>query len=49
MSGRRQAALAAGNTIVIKHSEITPLTTLSLVELMTEVGLTKGVVNVVPG
>jgi acyl-CoA reductase-like NAD-dependent aldehyde dehydrogenase len=42
-------ALAAGNTIVIKPSEITPLTTLRIVELMTEVGFPKGVVNVVPG
>ncbi len=42
-------ALAAGNTIVIKPSEITPLSTLRIVELMTEVGIPKGVVNVVPG
>jgi acyl-CoA reductase-like NAD-dependent aldehyde dehydrogenase len=42
-------ALAAGNTIVIKPSEITPLSTLRIVELMTEVGFPKGVVNVVPG
>jgi acyl-CoA reductase-like NAD-dependent aldehyde dehydrogenase len=42
-------ALAAGNTVVIKPSEITPLSTLRIVELMTEVGFPKGVVNVVPG
>jgi acyl-CoA reductase-like NAD-dependent aldehyde dehydrogenase len=42
-------ALAAGNTIVLKPSEITPLSTLRIVELMTEVGFPAGVVNVVPG
>jgi len=42
-------ALAAGNTVVIKPSEITPLSTLRIAELMTEVGFPKGVVNVVPG
>ncbi|MFK3973307.1 aldehyde dehydrogenase family protein [Pseudomonas sp. NPDC087358] len=42
-------ALAAGNTVVIKPSEITPLSTLRIVELMTEVGFPPGVVNVLPG
>jgi aldehyde dehydrogenase (NAD+) len=42
-------ALAAGNTAVMKPSEITPLTTLRLAELMVDVGLPPGVVNVVPG
>jgi len=42
-------ALAAGNTVVIKPSEITPLTTLRMAELMAEVGFPDGVVNVVPG
>lgn len=42
-------ALAAGNTIVVKPSEITPLTTLKLAELMEEVGFPAGVVNIVLG
>lgn len=42
-------ALAAGNTIVIKPSEITPLTTVKVTELMEEVGFPKGVVNLVLG
>ncbi|WP_449433431.1 aldehyde dehydrogenase family protein [Pseudomonas putida] len=42
-------ALAAGNTVVIKPSEITPLSTLRIAALMKEVGFPDGVVNVVPG
>jgi aldehyde dehydrogenase (NAD+) len=42
-------ALAAGNTVVMKPSELVPLSTLRLCELMVEVGLPPGVVNVVPG
>ena len=42
-------ALAAGNTAVMKPSELVPLSTLRLCELMVEVGLPPGVVNVVPG
>jgi acyl-CoA reductase-like NAD-dependent aldehyde dehydrogenase len=42
-------ALAAGNTVVLKPSEITPLSALRIAELMSEVGIPKGVVNIVPG
>ena len=42
-------ALAAGNTIVLKPSELTPLSALRIAELMQEVGIPDGVVNVVPG
>lgn len=42
-------ALAAGNTVVLKPSELTPLSSLRLAALMTEVGFPKGVVNMVPG
>jgi succinate-semialdehyde dehydrogenase / glutarate-semialdehyde dehydrogenase len=42
-------ALAAGNTIVIKPADTTPLATLRVVELMQESGLPPGVVNVVTG
>lgn len=42
-------ALAAGNTMVVKPSEITPVTTAKLVELTTEAGVPAGVVNLVTG
>jgi aldehyde dehydrogenase (NAD+) len=42
-------ALAAGNCAVMKPSELTPLTSLHLAELMAEVGFPPGVVNIVPG
>lgn len=41
-------ALAAGCSCVVKPSELTPLTTLLFAELMAEVGLPDGVLNVVP-
>src|SRR5713226_138638 len=42
-------ALAAGNTLVMKPSELTPLTALKLGELSMKAGTPKGVVNVVTG
>ena len=42
-------ALAAGNTCVLKPSELTPLTALRLATFIEEVGFPKGVVNIVPG
>jgi len=42
-------ALAAGNTVVIKPAEYTPLTALAFAELASEVGLPPGVLNVVNG
>lgn len=42
-------ALAAGNAVVMKPSELTPLSTLRLAELMQEAGVPEGVVNIVPG
>jgi len=42
-------ALATGNTIVIKPSEITPLTALRVTALLNEAGFPPGVVNVVNG
>ena len=42
-------ALASGNTVVFKPSELTPLSALRMGELMAEVGFPPGVVNVVPG
>lgn len=42
-------ALAAGNTVVLKPAEQTPLTALLLGELFEEAGFPPGVVNIVPG
>jgi aldehyde dehydrogenase (NAD+) len=42
-------ALAAGNTVVIKPSEVTPTSTLLLADLIREAGIPDGVVNVVTG
>ncbi len=42
-------ALAAGNCVVMKPSELVPLTTLRLAEVMNDIGFPAGVVNIVPG
>lgn len=42
-------ALAAGNCVVMKPSEITPLSALRIAELAAEVGFPPGVINMVPG
>ncbi len=43
------AALANGNTVVVKPSELTPLTTLALAEILAGAGVPAGVVNIVTG
>jgi betaine-aldehyde dehydrogenase len=48
-SWKMAPALAAGNTVVLKPAELTPLTALRFAELALEAGLPEGVVNVVAG
>jgi acyl-CoA reductase-like NAD-dependent aldehyde dehydrogenase len=48
-SWKMAPALAAGNTIVMKPAEITPLSSLKIAELMSKAGMPDGVVNIVPG
>jgi len=42
-------ALATGNTVVLKPAEFTPITALAFAEICQEIGLPKGVVNIVTG
>ncbi len=48
-SWKMAPALAAGNCVVMKPAEITPLSSLKIAELMREAGMPDGVVNIVPG
>ena len=47
--GRVAAALACGNGVVVKPSELTPLSALRLAELIVEAGIPPGLVNVATG
>src|SRR6478752_2310001 len=42
-------AIAAGNAVVLKPAEITPLTAIRIAELAVEAGLPPGVLTVIPG
>lgn len=49
MAWKIAPALAAGNTIIVKPAEQTPLTALRTGELALEAGIPAGVLNVIPG
>jgi len=42
-------ALAAGNTVILKPSSLTPLSVLELAKIISETGIPKGVVNIING
>jgi acyl-CoA reductase-like NAD-dependent aldehyde dehydrogenase len=48
-SWKMAPALAAGNCVLLKPSELTPLSSLRVAELMAEVGFPPGVVSILPG
>lgn len=48
-SWKMMPALVAGNTVVLKPAEDTPLSSYHLIQALTEAGLPKGVVNLVSG
>ena len=49
LANKLAPALAAGCTVVIKPSEIAPLTTLALADIVAEAGFPPGVINIVTG
>lgn len=48
-SWKMAQALAAGNTVILKPSSLTPLTALELAKIIQEAGLPKGAVNIING
>jgi aldehyde dehydrogenase (NAD+) len=42
-------ALAAGNTVVLKPSEVTPVTAMELANIIHAIGFPPGVINIIPG
>ncbi|KAG7167569.1 Cytosolic 10-formyltetrahydrofolate dehydrogenase-like [Homarus americanus] len=49
LSWKMAACLAAGNTVVIKPAQVSPLTALKFAELSARAGIPPGVINVLPG
>ncbi|XP_041058752.1 mitochondrial 10-formyltetrahydrofolate dehydrogenase isoform X4 [Carcharodon carcharias] len=49
LAWKSAACLAAGNTLVLKPAQVTPLTALKFVELAARAGLPRGVINILPG
>uniref|UniRef100_A0A8C7T0W5 10-formyltetrahydrofolate dehydrogenase n=1 Tax=Oncorhynchus mykiss TaxID=8022 RepID=A0A8C7T0W5_ONCMY len=49
LAWKSAACLAAGNTLVLKPAQVTPLSALKFAELTVKAGIPKGVINIVPG
>lgn len=49
LAWKSAACLAAGNTLVLKPAQVTPLTALKFAELSVRAGFPKGVINIIPG
>lgn len=49
LSWKMAACLAAGNTVILKPAEVTPLTALKFAELSVLAGIPPGVINILPG
>uniref|UniRef100_A0A8C0K463 10-formyltetrahydrofolate dehydrogenase n=1 Tax=Canis lupus dingo TaxID=286419 RepID=A0A8C0K463_CANLU len=49
LAWKSAACLAAGNTLVLKPAQVTPLTALKFAELSSKAGFPKGVINIIPG
>jgi len=49
LSWKMAACLAAGNTVVIKPAQVSPLTAMKFAELSAKAGIPPGVINVLPG
>ncbi|MED6290945.1 Cytosolic 10-formyltetrahydrofolate dehydrogenase [Characodon lateralis] len=49
LAWKTAACLTAGNTVVLKPAQVTPLTALKFAELAARAGLPKGVINILPG
>ncbi|KAM8973914.1 mitochondrial 10-formyltetrahydrofolate dehydrogenase isoform 2-T2 [Pelodytes ibericus] len=49
LAWKSAACLAAGNTLVLKPAQVTPLTALKFAELAVKAGVPKGVINILPG
>lgn len=49
LAWKTAACLAAGNTVVLKPAQVTPLTAVKFAELTARAGFPKGVINILPG
>lgn len=49
LSWKMAPCLAAGNTVVMKPAQVSPLTALKFAELSVKAGFPPGVINILPG